>query len=67
MTNTNNLKTMSADQVREYIRKLERETNTTHKPNDDLEAMNFFEIEDYVADLERERGFAELARKNQTT
>ena len=59
----NDLKTMSAEQVKQYIRRLERETRSTPKSNIELDNMNFFDIEDYVAELERERGFAELANK----
>lgn len=51
------LKTMSSNEIREYVRELEDKTNNVNKSSEDLECMGFFEIEDYVADLEKELAF----------
>tara|TARA_R110000851_G_scaffold327679_1_gene497468 strand:- start:609 stop:803 length:195 start_codon:yes stop_codon:yes gene_type:complete len=62
MTNTNNLKDMSPEQVKRYIRSLEVHNNQIRKTTVELEAMDYFQIEDYVAELEKERGFQDMAK-----
>jgi hypothetical protein len=60
MTNTNNLKDMSDADVLSYIRKLELETKTQPKCPEQLYGYSIFKKEEYVAELEKERGFQEL-------
>ena len=60
MSSTNDLKEMSADEVKVYIRRLERQTKTEPVTPEKLDGMSFFEWEDYAAELEKERGFAEM-------
>lgn len=54
------LKSMSKDEIKSHIRELEAEVRPdTTKSNEELDAMTFFDWEDYIADLEKERVFKE--------
>ena len=54
------LKSMSKDEIKTYIRELEVEVRPdTTKSEEELDAMTFFDGEDYIADLEKERVFKE--------
>ena len=60
MPNTNNLKDMTPEQVKRYIRSLEVHNNQIRKTTVELEAMDYFQTEEYVAELEKERGFQQM-------
>ena len=61
MTNINSLTNMTVGGIKTYIRELEDQTKTAPKTDDELGGMPFFQIEEYVAELEKERGFQEMA------
>jgi hypothetical protein len=56
-----NLKDMSAEEIRRHIRTLEKKTRTKPMSNEDFNAMTFFDCEDYVIKLEKERAFSAMS------
>lgn len=61
MSNTNDLKKMKAVDIKILIRKLERQTKTEPLEESKLDLMTFFDAEDYVAELEKERSFEQMS------
>ena len=57
-----NLKEMTAVEIMKYIRTLEEQTNTEPVITDRLDAMTFFEWEDLVVELEKERDLRKVLR-----
>ena len=59
----NDLKNMSAVDIKKYVRTLEEQTGELHPMDEDqLDGMTFFEVEDLVADLEKDRDLRKMSR-----
>ena len=55
------LKKMSAIDIKIHIRKLEKQVRSKQLEESKLDSMTFFDAEDYVAKLEKERGFEQMS------
>ncbi len=55
------LKKMSAVDIKTHIRKLEKQVRSKPLEESKLDSMTFFDAEDYVAKLEKERGFEQMS------
>lgn len=64
MTNTNNIKDLTPIEVMKYIRELEVETGTPAMAEDKLNGYTLPQIEELAAELEKERGFQEMAKQS---
>ena len=66
MIKPNDFKSMSSVELKIYIRQLEKENRVHPKSKDELDDMDYFEWEDYVIYLERERAFSEQGNTDDT-
>ena len=56
------LKQMTAVQLKQHIRTLERQTKSEPLEESKLDGMTFFDAEDYVAELEKESSFGKMSK-----
>jgi len=61
---SNDLKSMSKEGIKKYIRFLERDTKSEPIDDDTLDGMSFFEWEDLIANLEKERDFDVMSKSS---